>query len=51
MHILRSLQGDTTKNDAAYWKQILLKYLKKFWIWGSHSSDYEEYCLLGFFVM
>jgi hypothetical protein len=34
MHIVLYLQGDTTKNDAGYWKQILMKYLKKYWIWG-----------------
>jgi hypothetical protein len=50
MHILLYLQEDTTKNEAAYWKQILMKYLNKYWVWGSHSSDYEEY-LLGFVIM
>jgi hypothetical protein len=47
MLIVLHLQGDTTKNDTAYWKEILMKYLKKYWIWGSHSSDY----LLGFVIM
>jgi hypothetical protein len=51
MCIVLYLQGDTTKNDAAYWKQMLMKYLKKCCIWGSHSSDYEEFYLLGFVIM